>query len=469
MRAMNDPTIRVPYCASCGTLAAAGESFCRQCGKPVVAPTIAAQQTPPMPPPSQPGSRAPQSTVTAVSPQMPQMPQMPARPLNVGKKRRSPILLGCLVFLGLIVVVVAIGGIYLWRRSVYTAPERTAPAVPERAAGTMTEFPVDNDPTAPMTPESVQTEALGGTIAKTSTSSSSSTTKLPPGVDRSQLSKGATSMTTSVYRPKRATPATSTASSKDEAYVCVLTAMPDQPNFGDGLANSVVKASGGTKTGVRITSAAGAVYIGSKIQAAESIVYVLTKQGADIVILIYTFDPSNSVAIDRLAKNVGNGQGLLDYPEVKASLWTLPSTTPNGLTLVEINTITGQQIENSIASSSSSGNNDEVQKILSQMRPFIPDRLTGARYVDTNRGEWVTLTFEYGSTFAAWRTWLLARSALGLGGAESTDVREVNGVIMTQEGMRILVFQKGPYLIFVSSPSTEPKDRLVALGNQFQV
>jgi hypothetical protein len=401
------------------------------------------------------------------------MPQMPQRPLNVGKKRRSPILLGCLVFLGLIVVVVAIGGIYLWRRSVYTAPERSAPAVPERAAGTMTEFPVDNDPSEPMTPESVQTEALGGTIAKTSTSTSSSTstTKLPPGVDRSQLSKGATSMTTSVYRPKRATPAssTSTLSSKDEAYVCVLTAMPDQPNFGDGLANSIVKASGGQETGVRITSAAGAVYVGSKIQAAESIVYVLTKQGADIVILIYTYDPSNSAAVDRLAKNVGNGQGLLDYPEVKASLWTLPSTTLSGLTLVEINTITGAQIENSIASSSSSSNNDEVKKILSQMRPFIPDRLTGARYLDTNRGEWVTLTFEYGSTFAAWRTWLLARSALGLGGAESTDVREVNGVIMTQEGMRILVFQKGPYLIFVSSPSSAPKDRLVALGNQFQV
>jgi hypothetical protein len=460
---MNDPTIRVPYCASCGTIAAAGESYCRQCGKPIVAPTIAAQQPPPMNP-SQPGP-PPQATVTAVSPPL---PQMPARPLNIGKKRRSPFLLGCLVFLGLIVASVGVGGIYLWRRSTYTPPERTAPAIPERAAGTMTEFPVDNDREAPMVPASVQTEALGGTLAK---SSGSSTTKLPPGVDRSQLAKGATSMTTSIYRPKRNTPASesSTPSSKDDVYVCVLTAMPNQPTFGDGLANSIVKATGGQKTGVQVTSPAGAIYAGSKIQSAEAIVYVLTKQSSDVVILIYTYEPSNSAVVDRLAQNVGNGQGLIDYPEVKASLWTLPGSTPSGLTLVEVNTITGEQIENSIASSGGSGGNDEIQKILSQMRPFIPERLTGARYVDTGRGEWVTLTFEYGSTFAAWRTWLLARGALGLGGSESTTVREVNGSILTQEGMRILIFQKGPYLIFLTSPSTAPKDRLVALGNQFQV
>src|SRR5260370_13246193 len=103
------------------------------------------------------------------------------------------------------------------------------------------------------------------------------------------------------------------------------------------------------------------------------------------------------------------------------------------------------------------------------MRPFIPARLTGARYTDKGQQDWVTLEFEYESTFQAWRTWLLARSALGLSGAQSTTVRDVNGVYLDQEGKRILVFQKGPYLIFLSGPSAATVERLVALGNQFQV
>jgi hypothetical protein len=79
------------------------------------------------------------------------------------------------------------------------------------------------------------------------------------------------------------------------------------------------------------------------------------------------------------------------------------------------------------------------------------------------------MNLEYGSSFQAWRTWLLARGALGLGGAQSTTVREVDGLYLNQEGKRLLVFQKGPYLIFLSGPDAASQERLVALGNQFQV
>ena len=164
---------------------------------------------------------------------------------------------------------------------------------------------------------------------------------------------------------------------------------------------------------------------------------------------------------------MGNGEGLTDYPEIKNSLWTLPAATPSDLTLQELSTLTGEQIERSIASSA--GGSDDTQKILSQMRPFIPARLTGARYIDGNRQDWVALEFEYESTFQAWRTWLLARGALGLSGAQSTTVREVDGLYLDQEGKRILVFQKGPYLVFLQGPGSASVDRIVALGNQFQL
>jgi hypothetical protein len=65
--------------------------------------------------------------------------------------------MGCLIIIGLLVVGSAAGGIYVWRRVSYSAPPRQAPEIPERAAGTLTEFPVDNDPNAPAGPTSAQT------------------------------------------------------------------------------------------------------------------------------------------------------------------------------------------------------------------------------------------------------------------------------------------------------------------------
>src|SRR6266852_3182261 len=208
---MSDPTLKATVCPHCGNPASPGEGFCRNCGKQLFAPTITAP--PPAVPPLQPASFAP-----------------PPR------KRRSKLMMGCLVIIGLVVVAAGAGGIYIWRRTSYTPPVRKAPAIPERAAGTMTEFPVDNDKDAPAKPTSVQTETLSGTTAKASGSSS---TKLPPGVDRSKLSKGgATAMTSSTYKPKGASSSPSI-STKDNIYICVLTTMPGYVDFGNALASSL--------------------------------------------------------------------------------------------------------------------------------------------------------------------------------------------------------------------------------------
>ncbi len=435
---MSDPTLKATVCPQCGAPAAPGESFCRNCGRQLYAPTMTA------PPP--------------VVPQRQASPLPPAMPPPV-KKGRSKLMMGCLIFICLIVVVAAAGGIYVWRKTTYTPPDRKAPDIPQRAAGTMTEFPVDNDPNSPAKPTSVQTESLAGGV--TGKADSSTTAKLPPGIDKSKLSKGATTMTSATYKPQPKTPSSSSsATTKNNIYICVLTAIPGQTDFGDDLVTSVVQATSGTRTGVKVQSPKGATYIGSKIRSPQSNVYVLTKQGADIVILLFGEDPSTQEVVDRLAQNVGNGQGLVDYPEVKSSLWTLPATTPSDLTLVEIKTMSGEQI---IGSSGSSGD------LPSQMRPFIPDRMTGSRYMDSGRREWIALNLEYGSSFQAWRTWLLARGALGLSGAETTTVRDVDAVYMTNEGKRILVFQKGPYLILLSAPGDASVERMVALGNQIQV
>src|SRR5262249_3598191 len=154
-------------------------------------------------------------------------------------KRRSKLMMGCLVIIGLGVLGVLAGGGYVWYRTSYTPPVRQAPAVPERAAGTLSEFPVDKG----TQPATVETEKLGGTTAKSETSSS--TNKLPPGVTKSSLAKGATAMTSSTYKKTPAGSTTTTTGSSGDIYICVLTAMPGQTGFVDGIATSVKTSTGG--------------------------------------------------------------------------------------------------------------------------------------------------------------------------------------------------------------------------------
>lgn len=438
---MSDPTLKATICSKCGTPAAPGEAFCRNCGAQLFAPTAAVV------PPTQAAPHAPTITAPPPAPPQYQAPPIVAPP----RKKRSKLMMGCLIIIGLVGIVALAGGAYVWYATSYTAPVRQAAAVPDRAAGTLSEFPVDKD----TQPTTVQTEALGGTT--TSKAETNTGTKLPPGVTKTSLAKGATSLTSSTYKK---TPVGSAAPSGGDIYINVVTAMPGQTGFVDGIASAVKTSMGGTITGVTVTSPKGATYAGSHIVSAQGNVYILGKQGSDIVIIIYGADPSVSSNVDNLAKNVGNGEGLIDYPETKESLWTLPAQTPSELTLVEINTITGAQIEASINSGGD---------LPSEMRPFIPDRLTGARYLDGSKQEWAVLNLQYGSSFQAWRTWLLARSALGIGGGETTTVREVTGIHLNQDGKRIMLFQKGPYLILLSGPTGAPVDRFVALGNRIQV
>ncbi len=448
---MNNQTT-APSCSYCGTISSPGESFCRNCGKPLVRPASDRSQyaTAPL-------SQHPQPVSTDTPVPQPVSPMRSgAAPINVGRKRRSRFLLGCLIFIALSVIVLGAGGVYVWRRAAYTSPVRTIPAIPAQAVVALTEFPVDDYAEGRAIPTSVEAEVLGKTtILK---ADHASATRLPPGITRTLLSEGATSLTSATYEQTTA-PANS-------VYISVLTLASKQQTFITSLSEAVVTETNGEKANARVQSDTGFVYAGSKITSSRGNVYLLSKLGADILILIFSAEPSNSILVDRLAQEVGNAQGLFDYPEVKESLWTLPPSVPAGLTLIEIKTLSRGQIENSIISGSE---DKDAQRIVSKMRAFIPHRLTSARYLDSNRKEWMALSFEYESTFQAWRNWLLARVALGLAGASRTNVRSVVGLYMMEENITLLVFHKGHYIVILLGPESGTLERMGDLGNLFQI
>jgi hypothetical protein len=242
----------------------------------------------------------------------------------------------------------------------YSPPERKPPAMSERTAGTLTEFPVDTDTTAPLAPESVVAEDLQNAPKSGSTTVSDNQTakRLPPGVNRENLKqRGATTLTTTVYRrrPKTAQPSTPIASG-GEIYICVLRITPGQA---DSIAIEIVRATGGSRSGTRLQSPRGGTYIGSKIQTTQILIYVLEKQGADTLILIYSPNPAMNDAAIRLAGNVGNGEGLSDYPETQNAIWTLPQQKPADLVLVDFSTVTRAEMGFAQSDSSNAGTIDD--------------------------------------------------------------------------------------------------------------
>jgi hypothetical protein len=277
--------------------------------------------------------------------------------------------------------------------------------------------------------------------------------------------RGGTQMTTTVYRPKkREKPTTTPAASTDEIYICVLRITPGQS---DAIAVEIVKATSGTRTGARVQSPNGGIYAGSKIQNTKITVYVLEKQSSDVLILIYAPTPSTQAAVARLAANIGNGGGLNDYPETKTTVWALPQKPPSDLVLISFTTKTRAEMDWS-SDLKSSGNDAETQKMIDYFSQFIPERATHAVYRDGARRDWEVMIYDYESTRRAWNTWFFLSWTIGLSG-NSIRTKHGGGIYADTDEGRALMFQKGPYMIFVLAPNGTQTDKLISFGDGFQV
>jgi len=436
-----------PVCAKCGTPAEEDETFCGNCGQPM-----------------------PVAVATTVG----------ARPRSSAGKLAA-VALVMVAFIGLLTA--GAGWVAFGRPLSYTPPKRQPPKLSKRMAGTMTEFPVDTKTDAPARPTSIVTQNFQRGSGRSSQTAQVPAKWLPPGVSRDSLPRRANSMTSAVYRTGQRnglaeTPAptssqppttTTTATTTDQTYVHVLDTPPDQPQISSEIAREVGRATGAALRGVRVQSPDGDVYVGSRIQTPQSSVYVLDKQNSDVVIIIYSPDASTKDVADRLAQNVGNGEGLNDYPETQGSLWTLPSDLPGQLTLEEVNTITADDLisQENLRTIEKEGG-AEVQRLIAQVRQFIPERMTAARYQDGAQRDWGALVCEYGSPRRAWNNWMLIRWTAGTG-MKSVSVLGVDGRYADVDKDRMMIFQKGPYLVILTQPADVPVERLVEMANGFQM
>ena len=424
-----NPAAHTNHCTRCGAQLDPGERFCGECGYTLDL------MTPPPPAPARTKSSA-----------------------------------------GLVIAAVAllllVAGAWLaWRSFSYAAPTRQQPDLPQRAAGTMTEFPVDNDPSTPARPESVVTQNFDPNA--NTKEAKVSEQWLPPGMDKKSLPQRAEAMTSAVYRAPAKSKQTASqprapnVPSADDVYVHVLNSAGNRSGQGEAMADSIARSTNGQRTGVRVNSPDGDTYLGSRIKTQQITVYVLDKQNSSIVVIVYSPNPASAAVADRLAQNVGNGEGLNDYPEVKDSVWTLPPTAPTDLVLQEVNTLTAAEMEGWLQQGEGAGK--EMQELLNQVRQFIPERLTNARYQDRARKDWNVVVGNYGSSMRAWSTWSLLRWTAGIAAMKSVSLQNGDGLYMEQANEATLIFQRGPYLVVLSGPRTGSEARLLDFANRFQV
>lgn len=367
------------------------------------------------------------------------------------------------------------GWLVLGREIAYTPPTRTKPVLPKYVEGTMTEFPVD-----PSTNSSVQPASV---ITQNWSQGSSSTisvppTWLPPGVKAETISHRANTMVSANYRSKTAVSKTSTSSPSnktarvdDQVYVHVLDVPSNQAGISNEMVNSISSTTGGERTGVKVQNPNGNTYIGSRIRNQQNTTYVLNKQNADTVIVIYAPSPEEFETADRLARSVGNGQGLNDYPEVQASIWTLPPAPPE-LELQEVYTLTGEDILRSITElerSSTQEQAPEIENLIQQVKQFIPERITQARYLDNHNQEWGIIVGDYESTRRALTNWsILSWSGL-IQNSKTITISGVEGLLISEGVQQFIFFQKGPYMVIIAAPKNASFDKLTAVTSGFQI
>ncbi|MDZ4403180.1 zinc ribbon domain-containing protein [Prosthecobacter sp.] len=413
-------------CPKCGAPATPADNFCMQCGTPV-APAAQPQITPAAPPPA------------------------PATKKGGGGCFK----IGCL---GLVVLIVAVVGLLFFGGGMgtYTAPPRNAPSVPPRMAGTLTEFPVDPAATNRMEPTSVVSQSFE---PGASSSVAAQPNTLPPGLNTSSIPQSATTMTSTTYR-----------SDPSSTPVNVHVLQSNNPNVAGQWAQGVAQSSGGQLQGTRLQSPQGQTYQGWSVRSATILVYILVNSNTGNIVILYTPQPAGFEATQRLAGSVGNGRGIIDYPQVVDTFGALPAYPPPGYNMTNMANFNGSELTSSLTQAQSGMDPQMVRalgQILQLIRMLIPERGTLAQYRNAQGQEKGLLIGNYGSMRKASIAYRVLSWTFGLA-MKSSRAAGFEALTFSDSGGKAMIFQKGPYIGLTVVPGTSPDSDLADFARSVQ-
>jgi hypothetical protein len=290
---------------------------------------------------------------------------------------------------GTCLVLVAAGFIAASRMSRTPAPTaaQATASLPERMAGTFTEFPIDTATDNPARPTQVVSESYAEPSGGESRGGGQiSTQQLPPWIAPAALPALAENATSAEYV---------TANSGARVNVVTL-AMRDTQNGELALPTRQQLdqiAPDATVTGLELSTPENVTYRGFRVSTALAVYYALRRGDTNTAILISAQEAAGMAIAERLARNVGNGQGLLEDEQYRGSFSRLPPP-PDGTSMQMVKTITEADITAAIArldaNKGAIEQDPEMAKfagIIPLARAVVPRSISTAIYVTSTESE----------------------------------------------------------------------------------
>jgi len=217
-----------------------------------------------------------------------------------------------------------------------------AAILPAPVAGTLSLFPIDTATGNPALPTNVSTVtfAAAGSAANPFQETQMQQSQLPPWIEVESLSATADSAVSAVYR---------TSGQGAGVNVVSLNLRESQQGFAPPTSAQLTELGPETElSGVELQSTDGTTYRGYRVSSPDSTYYMLQALEATAAILITANDHESAEVADRLAANVGNGEGLLQAEEYRTVFYGLPQA-PAGTSMIFSESLTESDIASYVA------------------------------------------------------------------------------------------------------------------------
>ncbi len=281
-----------------------------------------------------------------------------------------PPLVTALIHAGVALTVVALTGAgflaasRLSRTADATAAQATA-TLPERLAGTLTEFPIDTAADDPARPTQVVSESYADPADGESRGGGQiSSQQLPPWIAPASLPGLAENATSAEYV---------TANAGAKVNVVTLSMRDTRngeltPPTRQQLAEIAPDA---TVTGLELSTPENVTYRGFRVTTALAVYYALRRGDTNTAILISAQEAAGMAVAERLARNVGNGQGLLEDEQYRGSFSRLPPPPP-GTSVQMVRTITEADIAAAVAKMDANMAAASADPEMARFAEFLP-------------------------------------------------------------------------------------------------
>jgi hypothetical protein len=293
-------------------------------------------------------------------------------PLPEGAQVR-PVYLAVLTDLAVIAVLLVGVGIAFkmansMTRAVQPSTAQVAQALSAPVAGTLRVFPIDTATENAAQPSNVIAMSFVAPRSDTPAPAPQvQQTQLPPWVAPESLGTLAESGVAATFH--------SDGSASPGVSVVSLALRDSEQGFKPPSREQLAAAGlDGAVTGVELQSASGIAYTGFRVATAVATYYIMQEVDGAAAVMISALSPDDIEVADRLAANVGNGDGLLQYEDYRSVFYALPSTPPGtnmnfslSLTATDIERFV-QEFEQQL-SSIDTEDSAEMSQILGGMTP----------------------------------------------------------------------------------------------------